>query len=393
MMNLLPAVLVGGPPNAGKSVLFYRLTHALRERGVPHHAIRACPDKEGNWFQESDSDTLSAILQPKGEWPASFVERISNNLKHRCLPFLVDMGGAPRPSQEVLFRNCTRSILLLRADKPDYTQRWQHLVEENNLLPLARIFSEREGVSTITSQSPVLEGTITGLERQHMETELGPLFDELVEQLAALFRSYNLDEIKQTYLEQAPVELALNVEEARAAIASTASRWEPAMLQPFLESLPPQTPLAVYGVGPNWLYAALAAYEYPQPLHLFDPKLPFGWVQPVDVTIGEVPSPEIRIETYSNEDASVLTVTFLADRLEYLQPEPLAFPQVPTDKGLIISGRLPYWLLTAVVRLYQATGVSWIAPFYPQLKHAVVVYDRTGTYRPGHLLPMPTFSN
>src|SRR5436305_1318113 len=48
MVNLLPAILVGGPPHAGKSVLFYRLTQALRARGLDHHAIRACPDGEGN---------------------------------------------------------------------------------------------------------------------------------------------------------------------------------------------------------------------------------------------------------------------------------------------------------------------------------------------------------
>src|SRR5579884_757693 len=52
MTNLLPAVLVGGPPHAGKSVLFYQLTQALRERGIAHFAIRACPDGEGDWFHE-----------------------------------------------------------------------------------------------------------------------------------------------------------------------------------------------------------------------------------------------------------------------------------------------------------------------------------------------------
>jgi CRISPR-associated protein Csx3 len=394
MVNLLPAVLVGGPPHAGKSVLFYRLTQALRERGVPHHAIRACPDGEGNWFQEGDPDTVSSIrVKLNGEWPASFVERISRDLKHRRLPFLVDMGGDPRPSQESLFRYCTHSILLLRPDKPEYTRRWQSLVEEHKLLPLARLFSQREGSSTITAQLPVLEGTLTGLERHLVEAESGPLFDELVERLTTLFRSYNLDEIQQSYLEQAPAELVLNLNEASTAFTSTSSRWEPDQLRPFLESLPSQTPLAVYGVGPNWLYAALAAYAYPHPLHLFDPKLPFGWVQPVEVKAGEASSSEIHIETYSNTDASILSVTFPTDRLEYLQPEPLALPHLPTDKGLIIYGRLPYWLLTAVVCFYQTIGVPWIAPFYVQLKQAVVVYDSTGTYQPGHLLPMPAPSN
>ncbi len=75
MRNLLPAVLIGGPPHAGKSVLFYGLTQALRERGIRHHAIRACPDGEGNWFQEGDPDTVSRIRMPiRGEWPESLCE-------------------------------------------------------------------------------------------------------------------------------------------------------------------------------------------------------------------------------------------------------------------------------------------------------------------------------
>ncbi|MBV9228005.1 MAG: hypothetical protein JOZ18_01740, partial [Chloroflexi bacterium] len=70
MMNLLPAVLVGGPPHAGKSVLFYRLTQALLECGISHHAIRACPDGEGNWFHEGDPDLVSTIrVKLTGEWP------------------------------------------------------------------------------------------------------------------------------------------------------------------------------------------------------------------------------------------------------------------------------------------------------------------------------------
>src|SRR5947209_11210346 len=158
MLNLLPAVLVGGPPHAGKSVLFYQLTQALRELGVPHHAIRACPDGEGNWFHEGDPDTVSRIRVSQGsEWPATFVQRISQDLEHRCLPLLVDMGGKPKPSQESLFRFCTHSILLLRVDKPEATQHWERLVTENNLLPLARFFSLENGNSTVTSHSTVLE--------------------------------------------------------------------------------------------------------------------------------------------------------------------------------------------------------------------------------------------
>jgi CRISPR-associated protein Csx3 len=392
MVNLLPAVLVGGPPHAGKSVLFYHLTQALRACGVSHHAIRACPDGEGNWFHEGDTEMVSTIrVKLTGEWPATFVQRICQDLEHRCLPFLVDMGGHPRASQESLFRFCTHSILLLRADKPQDTQRWQHLIEENNLLPLARLFSRQEGDAAITARTPVLEGTLTGLERHVIGAGAGPVFDELVKRIAALFTSYDLQDQKKVYLEHAPTEFALDLQRELQVFTTESTNWQTIMLPRLLARLPTQVPLSVYGIGPNWLYAALAAYEDQQPLYLFDPKLPFGWVQPARVYLGAEHSSEIHVKTESSQEITVLKITFPFDRLAYFQPDALAFPPVSTEKGLIIDGRVPFWLLTALTRLYKACGVPWIAPFYVPLNSAIVAYSRVEKYQPGDLAPNPMF--
>src|SRR5579859_341929 len=107
MMNFLPAILVGGPPHAGKSVLFYRLTQALRTRGVDHYALRACPDGEGNWFHEITQDQVDTLrIKLMGTWPPSFIESITQAISHRSLPFLVDMGGRLKADQECLLHEC-----------------------------------------------------------------------------------------------------------------------------------------------------------------------------------------------------------------------------------------------------------------------------------------------
>jgi CRISPR-associated protein Csx3 len=390
MVNLLPAVLVGGPPHSGKSVLFYHLTQALRAQHVPHHAIRACPDGDHNWFHEGQPETVSTIrVKRTGEWPVSFVQRISQDMEHRCLPLLVDMGGIPRASQMSLFHHCTHSILLLRQDRPDATLHWQQMVDDNDLLPLARIYSVQEGISTITELSPVLKGTITGLNRHMPMQEYKPIFDELVLRIATLFRSYDLDNMEKTYLAHAPTELTLDLKAALRTFTTTSTKWTPAMLLNYLKSLPAQVPFSVYDVGPNWLYAALAAHAGQRPFYLFDPKLPFGWVQPAHVHIGTEQSPEIHIESEDYEECTVLKITFPADRLEYFQPDPLAFPPITSEKGVIIDGPLPNWLLTALVRLYQEVGVPWIAPFYVPINQAVIAYSRVERYHPGDLLPRP----
>lgn len=386
MLNFLPAVLVGGPPHTGKSVLFYRLTQALRERGVEHYALRACPDGEGNWYQESDPTLVGTLVIKHKTWPASFIERIGQDLEHRCLPFLVDMGGHPSAAEMVLFRSCTHAILLYHEDSPEKTQRWQELIEAANLLPLARLSSRREGTTTLTSSSPLLEGVLTGLERHSMHAESSELFNALVDRLATLFTSYDLQDQTAVFLAHAPTELTINLPQALQIFTQTSVKWEPAMLQPFLDSLPTATPLSVYGSGPSWLYSALASLSDPHPIYLFDPR--FGWIQPLSVTCGKRPEQTNEITTTTEEKPgyTILKLHFPQDRLEYFQPEPLAFPSIPREQGVIIDGKVPNWLLTALVRLYKAADIAWFATFYPQLEKAVVVYSRQQSPQPGDLV-------
>jgi len=384
----LPAVLIGGPPHAGKSVLFYSLTHALRERGIRHHAIRACPDGEGNWTQESDEKTVSQI-RIKGDWTDDFVKRICSDLEHRCLPLLVDMGGHPKESQTCILRQCTHSLLLLRADRDDYTRLWLRLVAESGLLPLAQIDSQLEGTSTITSLTPILTGTLTRLIRNDITSAKGPLFDALVERIATLFNASAPQEVEKAFLEHSPTKLVINLYTSLNAIAPSTTRWEPEMLPSLLASVPTDVPLSIYGAGPNWVYAAISAHTYQQPLFQFDPRLPFGWVQPLRLQLTTKQSPEVIVQIHDHQDATVLSLQIPSKHLDYFQPGPLPFPPVRTDRGLIIDGITPFWLLTTLVRLYKEAGVAWIAVYYPQSKKAIIVYSRLERYNPGDSVSKP----
>lgn len=384
-MNFLPAILMGGPPHAGKSVLFYRLTSALRAQGIDHYALRACADGEGNWFHEIKPDQVDTLrVKLTGEWPPAFVQSISRALEHRCLPFLVDMGGNLKPSQECLLEGCTHSILLLREDQPEATLRWRGYVETYNLLPVAQLLSRREGQSVVTGVSPVLEGIITGLERATARegAEDDPLFAALLARIRALFTSHDCQKQRQMYIEHSPTELMLDIPQELRAF-TTDSKWQPEMLPSLLKGLPEKTPLSLYGSGPTWLYAALAAYEDPQPFYLFDPRM--GWIPPVPVELSKTISEtkDIRLEITRVQDAIKLTLSFPYDRLEYLRSDPLLFPHVEPEAGLVIDGRIPYWLLTSLTRLYKNAGVAWIATSYPPLDASIVVYSRVAAFQPG----------
>ncbi|WP_165423315.1 CRISPR-associated protein Csx3 [Ktedonosporobacter rubrisoli] len=385
MLNLLPAIVVGGPAHAGKSVLFYSLTHALHARGIRHHAIRACPDGEGNWSQENDPETVNKIRRPlRGEWPESFVQRICQDLEHRCLPFLVDMGGEPRASQYCIFQHCTHAVLLLRDDKPAATKQWESIVADCDLLPLARLQSKLEGTSVLTSQTPIIEGNITGLIRGQNARAQGPVFEALIDSIANLFQSYSPHELEVMFIRQAPAE-PLNLFDI-----APDGHLQTVMLPSLLASLPENAPLAVYGKGPNWAYAALAAHANPAPFYQFDPRLPFGWIQPLPVYLSGRKTPEVQIENHQTSDVTVLSINIPEKHLDYFQPNPLPFPSVPTETGLIIDGVIPYWLLTSLVRCYKQAGVAWIAPFYAPMTAGVVVHSRVEAYHPGDLVRKPS---
>src|SRR5437016_3695405 len=119
----LPAILIGGPPHAGKSVLTYNLSQALRRRNVPHYVLRASPDGEGDWSQEMDQNTVQ-LVRIKGKWTPEFVSRTCSELEQRQLPLLVDVGGKPQNDQMCIFQHCTHSILLLHANDESVIRQW-----------------------------------------------------------------------------------------------------------------------------------------------------------------------------------------------------------------------------------------------------------------------------
>jgi CRISPR-associated protein Csx3 len=287
------------------------------------------------------------------------------------------MGGRPNASSATLFQQCTHAVLLLREDEPEATKTWLDLIERYNQMLLARLISRQTGNSMITQRLPVLEGTICGLERHTLKDSYGETFQVLVDRIASVFSSYNLQDQKEAYLQHASTELVLDLDSDLRKY-TTSTKWAPEMLTPYLASLPAKTPLSVYGVGPNWLIAALAAYTDQQTLYQFDPKLPFGWAQPARVRIGATrePSSDLHVEKREEQDLTVLSISFPQDRIDYFDPQIRTFPDLDPAKGLILNGRLPFWLLTALTRLYQARGVRWIAPYNAIEDAAIVAWSR-----------------
>jgi CRISPR-associated protein Csx3 len=383
-MNVFPAVLIGGPPDSGKSVLTVNLTQALRERGVQHYVLRACPDGEGDWTHTADQDLVRTILVPR-KWTPAFVEHICRDLERRHLPLIVDAGGRPTPWQEVIFDHCTHAILLTPDEASHAT--WLDRVTHHGLLPLADLHSDLTGGSELLEEYPILRGTLAGLEWGIRLQN--PLFDALADRLAQLF-ARDAHKLRQEHLDAAPVETVIDLERLARTfdvpLDGEKATWEPRHLPGVLDYLPEAVPLGLYGRGPNWLYAALALLAAPAPFVQFDVRL--GWVQAESLRLG-TPDPraplQIRLDMFPDHVRveGVLPIAYL----DYSQLETLAVPPVTPGVGVLLSGKLPHWLYTSLALTYR--GAPWIAVYQPPLGCAVVVHSADAAHATGDCISWP----
>lgn len=381
-MSHFNAVLIGGPPHSGKSVLTYSLTQTLRQLGVEHYVLRACPDGEGDWSNETPPDTVRLIRQ-KGRFTAEFVARVTQDLGRRHLPLLVDVGGRPEPEQEIIFTQCTHAILLARD--LDGLSLWRDIADRNGLRIIAELLSCRDGEPAIESDGQHFRARLTGLER-HQRVG-GPVFDALARRVANfLFESP--DALRHRHLAAAPVELAVDIQDVarQLGIHGAPTYWLPEHLGPLLRYLPEGVSTGIYGRGPNWLFAALAAHTNPAPFFQFDVRL--GWTAPCSVVVGTPATAEVvtfgDAVHATHRLLEIIVPGYYLDRTECGQ---LVAPQLPCEQGIVISGRVPHWLLTGVVAAYL--GHPWLAIYQPTLTAgAVVVHSRVAEVAVGDVMTL-----
>ena len=378
--NWLPAVALGGPPHSGKSVLAYSLTQTLRKRGVNHYLLRAYPpDGEGDWFLGAEPEQVRHF-RIKGAQRETWLPLLKRDIAQRHLPLLVDMGGLPTTEQETILDHCTHGILLT----PDAATHaaWHARMTDHDLILLADLHSALTGKPGVEDCAPLLTGTLVGLERGTMAT--GPAFEALVARLSTLLASTSQG-LRRRHLEQAPVELVVDLARLAHHFEVVTPHWPPTALPRILAYLPGGQPLALYGRGPNWLYAAVAAQAYPAPFYLFDARL--GWVEAPHLAQG-TPRPTAPLQcTQRHWPAGCLLEYRLPDTyLDITEVDILRLPAPRHAGGLILSGKLPLWLWAALARTYH--DAPWLAVVQPQLPGAVVIRASQGDYTVGSVLPL-----
>ncbi len=164
-----PAILIGGPPNSGKSVfsnaLRMALMKALPDRKTYLH--RASWDGEGNWAYEADTPMVKQFIQHnefrihENAETAKLIPsyyrhhaKVVENLRLLSDCVLIDVGGMPQTEKQPLIEQCTHYIIISRL--PEKIEKWHEFCGQR-LQPLAVVRSVLEPVQTILQQAPFLE--------------------------------------------------------------------------------------------------------------------------------------------------------------------------------------------------------------------------------------------
>lgn len=206
----------------------------------------------------------------------------------------------------------------------------------------------------------MLQGTISGLDR--VTPRLGAAFAALAARVAQLCAADQAG-LRRYHLAHAPVEIAVDLDRLAAALGADPLDWQPTQLPQVLDYLPTDVPLALYGRGPVWLYAAIACRIWPVDLYQFDPRL--GWVRSptIDFLPPDAPTP-CQATLACTDDHCTLSVHLPESHLDYAPRLGLAVPPIPPDRGLVLGGKMPLWLGTGLAR--ACCGLPWLATFSPQ---------------------------
>lgn len=354
-MNSLPALLIGGPPHCGKSVLSHSLSQALVARKCEHYVLRVAPDGEGHYSQEADAQ-LVKLLRVKHLWTESWVEAQCRYIANRTVPLIVDMGGRPDVQSLALFDQCTHALLLTRDDTA--RQEWNGYATAHGLQVIADVTSVQGSKGVLAQREPVIRGTLANLTRNEPAT--GAVFEALVERVAALF-FIAPEQLRQAHFGSAPFGSDIAVVD----FVMLARRMYPhdplhyfryEDIDQILTNVPANKPIAAYGPIPMWLAGAVCR-ERDVRWH-FDMR--FGWVQPVkpkmckagDNAFAQQPHVTIQLDLDSTNGQTSLTVYPAGGNLYLEDAHDVLLPHVGPEQHLIIKGPVPFWLLNGMMQVY-----------------------------------------
>jgi CRISPR-associated protein Csx3 len=350
-----PAIVIAGPPHAGKSVLTHSLAKTLLAKQCAFYVMRAADDGEGHWSNEIDQK-LAQDIRIKGKWTRRWINLICRDLSRRVLPLIVDTGGNPTPDQERVYGATTHAVLLTRTGAE--LEEWRARMHRLGVPVIAELRSELKGNERLDARSPLLRGVLTGLDRGSCAqgAVFAALVDEVVYALGGATRSYWL----QRHLAHTPFDESTQLVDFDALLNELRPGEEayclPDDIPRALARIPHDKPLALYGQrSPAILIAQIAAQRNVR--WQFDARL--GWLRTPMLRIGArdelvAESDELNYALERRADGHTrLNVRLPLSYLDYAHAHTVPLPAIESNQHVEISGKCPNWLFAGIARAYR----------------------------------------
>jgi CRISPR-associated protein Csx3 len=374
-------VAIGGPPHSGKTVLLAVLRSLLpRDKFV---VVEGAPDGEGitGWSFEGDSELVRAVRR-KGKFLEEFVAWVVDSVRNSTMPItLVDLGGmlvaedgsfSPTgqrltPQNERIVRECDGLIVIANPSYAEVAARWAAEGERLGAKPIAILESVLKDAEDEVCEAGIpLRARITKLEREN--PPVGSLTARAVAQLLVSLAG---EGSQADGSEAADVNFPRLAEALNLPVRNGGPDrdWLPGIIPQLVAFVAAATAgrdaVNLWGnCSAGFPYHALAC-GLSQRVRYFDPKVG-GYVALPDVEPSGEGSQVLDWRVEDRDDYSF--VEFVIPRQIFpVGNLPLVIPPaVPTHKGVVLSGKGPWWLIGTICRAYARAGCAWVAVFTPQ---------------------------
>jgi len=380
-MAKVAKVAIGGPPHSGKSVLLAVLRSLLpRDKFV---VVEGAPDGEGitGWAHEGNPELVRAVRR-KGKFLEEFVDWVCDSVRNSRMPLtLVDLGGmlldeagkfTPTgvrltEQNERILRECDGLIVIANPHYAEAASRWVAEGERLGVKPIAILESVLSGADDeVFEAGPPLRARITKLERE--TPPVGSLtaraVAQLLLQLAGEGTGADGSEAADVNFPRLAEALNLPVQNG-----GPNRDWFPGIIPQLVAFVAVATAdreaVNLWGNCPaGFPYHALAC-GLPQRVRYFDPKVG-GYVALPEMEPHGEGSQVLQWRLEDRDDYSF--VEFVIPRQIFdIANLPLVIPPaVAQGKGVVLSGKGPWWLTGTIARAYARSNAGWVAVFTPQ---------------------------